>query len=123
MPAAATCIRTTFQTSESHRVPHTGDMVVAIWPGIPMLEICTVAGRPCLLAGEDFGRFIAWISEQGYVLPPSTLPEPPAVLIHGSTCIKVEHKSWVKWNHDSTDDTPYTVDGVTRCGRCHSLLP
>lgn len=38
------------------------------------------------------------------------------------TCLKVEHFG-NGWMHDAADDTPYDVDGVMYCGRCHRSLP
>lgn len=47
-----------------------------------------------------------------------------AVVVHGVTCVKRQHvKPLGEYLHDEADDTPYTVDGVTYCGRCHHCLP
>ena len=40
---------------------------------------------------------------------------------HGTECKKVEHVGG-GYLHDSEDDTPYLVDGVKYCGRCHRGL-
>lgn len=37
------------------------------------------------------------------------------------TCQKVEHVG-EGWLHDAADDTPFDVDGVMYCGRCHRSL-
>lgn len=34
-------------------------------------------------------------------------------------CVKVPHKPGVGYLHDESDDSPYDVDGVKYCGRCH----
>jgi len=45
---------------------------------------------------------------------------------HGVNCRKVLHISKSLkpegWLHDSDDDRPYDVDGVSYCGRCHQAL-
>lgn len=40
---------------------------------------------------------------------------------HGITCVKVLHIGG-GYLHDARDDTPYDVDGVMYCGRCHAAL-
>jgi len=42
-------------------------------------------------------------------------------VIHGINCTKVIHKGEGHL-HDENDDTPYDVDGLTYCGRCHTFL-
>ena len=42
-------------------------------------------------------------------------------LIHGVDCVKVTH-SGGGYLHDADDDSPYDVDGVSYCGRCHHGL-
>ena len=42
--------------------------------------------------------------------------------IHGSTCRKVSHDQGVGYLHGEDDDTPYNVDGLNYCGRCHRWL-
>ena len=39
-------------------------------------------------------------------------------VIHGRTCEKVPHAR-DGYLHSEDDDTPYDVDGVRYCGRCH----
>jgi hypothetical protein len=41
--------------------------------------------------------------------------------VHGKTCPKVRHFGSGDL-HDEDDDTPYDVDGVRYCGRCHVAL-
>ena len=42
---------------------------------------------------------------------------------HGLTCRKVEHTlADGGYLHDANDDTPYDVDGIVYCGRCHEHL-
>ena len=42
-------------------------------------------------------------------------------IIHGVNCPKIIHKSDGAL-HAADDDSPYDVDGVTYCGRCHFVL-
>lgn len=42
---------------------------------------------------------------------------------HGIDCIKVEHENRSCYMHEPDDDTPYDVDGVSYCGRCHRVMP
>lgn len=42
---------------------------------------------------------------------------------HGVNCSKVKHETWHYYMHASDDDTPYNVDGVSYCGRCHHVMP
>ena len=42
-------------------------------------------------------------------------------LYHGVTCEKRFHVGG-EYLHGSSDDTPYNVDGVTYCGRCHQAI-
>ena len=42
-------------------------------------------------------------------------------VIHGRTCEKVPHAR-DGYLHSEDDDTPYDVDGVRYCGRCHMAL-
>lgn len=47
---------------------------------------------------------------------------------HGINCPKLVHPPngaprWCRWSlHGADDDTPYDVDGVAYCGRCHEAL-
>lgn len=38
-------------------------------------------------------------------------------------CEKIQHDPDVGYLHDRDDDTPYDVDGVMYCGRCHRFIP
>ena len=40
---------------------------------------------------------------------------------HGIECKKVEHIG-EGYLHQSHDDSPYDVDGMSYCGRCHYVL-
>jgi hypothetical protein len=40
---------------------------------------------------------------------------------HGINCQKRKHRGGEI--HQSDDDSPYVVDGVKYCGRCHELIP
>jgi site-specific DNA-methyltransferase (adenine-specific) len=42
-------------------------------------------------------------------------------IIHGSTCPKAPHTR-SGYLHGEDDDTPYSVDGLSYCGRCHTSL-
>lgn len=45
---------------------------------------------------------------------------------HGVNCQKISHASiglLGGYLHDEKDDTPYDVDGVDYCGRCHRVMP
>ena len=43
-------------------------------------------------------------------------------MIHGKDCPKVSHDGKVGCLHDDKDDSPYDVDGVYYCGRCHVAI-
>ena len=45
----------------------------------------------------------------------------PAI-IHGKTCQKVVHDEMPGHLHGPDDDSPYMVDDVRYCGRCHVAL-
>jgi hypothetical protein len=40
---------------------------------------------------------------------------------HGIECKKVKHLG-EGYLHKASDDSPYDVDGIMYCGRCHSVL-
>lgn len=44
-----------------------------------------------------------------------------APIVHGVTCEKITHKGGGYLHHED-DDSPYNVDGLTYCGRCHYAL-
>jgi hypothetical protein len=48
---------------------------------------------------------------------------PVKQITHGISCPKVAHTKGNGYLHDELDDTPYDVDGVMYCGRCHICLP
>lgn len=41
---------------------------------------------------------------------------------HGVNCPKRRHYDDCAYLHSSDDDSPYDVDGVMYCGRCHRAL-
>lgn len=43
-------------------------------------------------------------------------------IIHGKNCKKQVHL-WPGYAHSEDDDSPYDVDGVSYCGRCHLVMP
>lgn len=45
-----------------------------------------------------------------------------AAVVHGKTCPKKPHGPRRGWLHDESDDTPYDIDGVNYCGRCHVAI-
>ncbi len=45
----------------------------------------------------------------------------PVSVWHGKTCQRQEHTKG-GYGHDFDDDSPYDVDGVSYCGRCHHCL-
>lgn len=45
-----------------------------------------------------------------------------AFMEHGINCHKVQHESATGFLHSYDDDTPYNVDGVKYCGRCHEAI-
>lgn len=52
-----------------------------------------------------------------------TLGEDGQPLKHGENCNKFEHDpEGSGYLHDERDDTPYEVDGMSYCGRCHRAL-
>lgn len=45
------------------------------------------------------------------------------VVRHGVSCQKVSHATTERgYLHSDDDDSPYDVDGVMYCGRCHEAL-
>jgi len=42
---------------------------------------------------------------------------------HGADCEKAPHNSNGGYLHAAEDDSPYNVDGLTYCGRCHRWMP
>jgi hypothetical protein len=44
----------------------TGRLHVRLWPTVPQAELSTTGGQSCILKGEDFGKFIAWMKELGF---------------------------------------------------------
>jgi hypothetical protein len=44
------------------------------------------------------------------------------IVNHGSDCFKILHDRGNGYLHDENDDSPYMVDGVKYCGRCHSAI-
>ena len=45
-----------------------------------------------------------------------------ALVIHGHSCKKEPHTFKRGYLHAEDDDTPYDVDGIKYCGRCHTFL-
>lgn len=43
-------------------------------------------------------------------------------ITHGVNCPKYAHSNVGGYLHADDDDTPYSVDGVMYCGRCHHWL-
>lgn len=41
---------------------------------------------------------------------------------HGKDCAKADHGERTGMLHAADDDTPFDVDGVLYCGRCHTAL-
>lgn len=60
------------------------------------------------------------------LIVPETPPEerrvPPPQYVHGINCEKRAHVGDGHL-HDEADDSPFNVDGVMYCGRCHMYLP
>lgn len=44
------------------------------------------------------------------------------LVMHGHSCEKVPHTFKLGYLHSEDEDTPYDVDGITYCGRCHTFL-
>lgn len=44
-------------------------------------------------------------------------------ITHGVNCPKSKHGTREGLLHGPDDDTPYDVDGLSYCGRCHACLP
>ena len=42
---------------------------------------------------------------------------------HGADCKKVKHEERAGYLHAEDDDSPYDVDGLAYCGRCHHWMP
>lgn len=44
-----------------------------------------------------------------------------ALIVHGKNCAKIVHAQGAGYLHGENDNSPYYVDGVRYCGRCHHL--
>lgn len=45
-----------------------GRLFVKLYPELAQMEIWTTSGKICTLEGEDLGKFIAWVKEEGFNL-------------------------------------------------------
>lgn len=45
------------------------------------------------------------------------------VIVHGVNCKKAWHHHGDGWLHNEADDSPFIVDRVAYCGRCHHVMP
>lgn len=83
---------------------------------------CGHIWRPADVATNGVAKLRTQGKEDG-----SPIPAPPAdardagAVRHGVNCQKVIH-SGSGYLHGSEDDTPYDVDGVSYCGRCHYAI-
>ncbi len=44
------------------------------------------------------------------------------IITHGYNCKKAPHTLKTGYLHAEEDDSPYVVDSVTYCGRCHTFM-
>jgi hypothetical protein len=72
---------------------------------------CEMTG---LSAGLDIESLTLWV---GPLLPPDTTEPAPMM-----RCRKEPHEARGGYLHAEDDDTPYYVDGLRYCGRCHHFL-
>lgn len=90
------------------------------WPGDPE--------GPELLREYSTRKDAAWIAARLALTAPEQSPADGgqetwhSMVVHGVTCEKVAHTRDGHL-HAEDDDTPYDVDGVSYCGRCHRSLP
>ena len=82
----------------------------------------------CLLAITETGetwifKGTRWLRGILTMLPAEELGDVAEYSLpsHGRTCLKVPHVG-DGYMHDESDDSPYDVDGVYYCGRCHYQL-
>jgi len=67
--------------------------------------------------GKELGEATSsWLAAGGVIHGQTLLT---LRVIHGLTCAKAVHLLGAGYLHDASDDTPYDVDGVRYCGRCH----
>lgn len=75
------------------------------------------------LVGINRTNFVTWVKGDPDVITHwMPLPEPPEDMVHGVNCEKSAHTG-DGYMHGEDDDSPYDVDGVMYCGRCHRALP
>lgn len=92
--------------------------------GFPMYcrdikQLCDDLGNPRLPkqeSGEHNALEDARWNKQAYDYLTANLD-----IKHGKTCNKKPH-TLTGYLHDAEDDSPYYVDGVSYCGRCHQYL-
>lgn len=59
------------------------------------------------------------MSERGKRFPPMS----DHAIVHGTNCKKAQHEERGGYLHAEDDDSPYYVDGLAYCGRCHHWMP
>jgi hypothetical protein len=71
---------------------------------------------------EHTAQNAAWASRLTALLPDGSIPAShKEALVHGINCEKKPHIR-TGYLHGEDDDTPYDVDGLKYCGRCHTSL-
>lgn len=77
------------------------------------------------LAQEIQNSIERWYELRGdrfLLLPDGSIPaKHREALVHGFNCEKKPHVR-TGYLHGEDDDTPYMVDGLKYCGRCHTSL-
>ena len=94
---------------------------------------CSMCGKQFLLSGH-YMHGIRHSKEYGYLCSIECykvselkyarmiLGKDDESIKHGTDCLKHQHES-TGHLHAEDDDSPYDVDGVEYCGRCHEVLP
>lgn len=74
--------------------------------------------KTILVCAKNCGQRVAFQFDDRW---PECHGEPMVREVHGENCRKVNHLG-VGYLHGDADDSPYDVDGLMYCGRCHLAL-
>ncbi len=74
----------------------------------------------CLIRINEFDEDIGRLKRAILYLKCSATEPIDDSIVHGVDCVKAKHTG--RWGHNTKDDTPFSVDSVTYCGRCRYQL-
>ena len=122
-PDGANAVFDTFDITGAKFVP---DLFNADDPlGVGLISIPTLEGTMFASKGD---WIIRGVKGEFYPVKPDIFDATYEAVVegeptqHGVNCPKRAHDRG-GYLHDEEDDGPYTVDGLTYCGRCHLWLP